>query len=211
MHLSSRGRCLVALTTALVAIFAIRAPVEADNWSGATGKSDCSSVNKTDNANQVYDYQNLTSADYNAIQWVRVNVIDPTDIDTSLVASSTPHTDVLVRDGAYVDYCGIDWYQPNDPDGGVVGLGRCLALVEGKLSCDQHELRMNTNFTSIASTYDVRSLACHESGHTLGLMHRPYYADPLEKHFTLSCMVTGYPKKSNTFDFHDGQHVNTNY
>lgn len=179
----------------------------ADHYSGGTGQEGCGVLNAPQaNQDQNYYYDDLQAESSAAVTWNRVNNINPTQMNTALSSTYTSATDVWVGDRYYDDYCGVDWYRgPSDPDGnGAVGMGNCFREVAGSgKRCDQHDLRLNNWFTDNTTTSNIRGLACHEGGHTLGLGHRPATANG-------SCMPQGYPKPANAYDPHDRNGINQN-
>lgn len=73
---------------------------------------------------------------------------------SSLVSSGEAETDIIYQQGSipYVGAIGITW---------------CDDAVNGALyACDQQYVRFVNN-----SIYERRYLACHETGHALGLLH----------------------------------------
>jgi len=129
---------------------------------------------------------------------VRTYVLDPTDVNTYSDAN-TSTTDVLVHDGYYSTLCGLTWFHPSTGSG-VVGLAICGSLPGS--ACEQFRVYYNQYFTDIADLTDVRGLATHEAGHTLGLLHRTGN----------TAMQTGYPKPCLCFDpNHEVLHLNSNY
>lgn len=177
----------------------------ADHYYGGTGQEGCSGANSPQLGKvQNYYYDDLEPESSSAVTWNRTENINPTQMDTTLNSSySASVTDVWVGDRNYVDYCGVDWYGgPSDPDGGAVGMGNCYRKVDGSgQRCDQHDLRLNNYFTKNTTVSNVRGLACHEGGHTLGLGHRSGEN---------TCMPQGYPKPANQYDGHDRDSINKN-
>jgi hypothetical protein len=140
-----------------------------------------------------------TNANASATDWARTYVLDPTDINT-YSDSLTSTTDVIVHDGYYSTLCGFTWFHPTLRPNGVVGLATCDSL--SGTACEQFDTYYNQYFTDIANLSDVRGLATHESGHTLGLLHRTGN----------TAMQTGYPKPCLCFDpNHEVVHLNSNY
>lgn len=201
LHRSARSVLLFFLTAGVVALVTLPSSGSATNFSGLTGATGCTALNMADNSGHSYWYEDLQSENVAATDWTRVNNMDPTDINTSRASSLSSLTDVVVRDRYYVDYCGYDWYSTSS--GGIVGLVTCDSLVSGSSRCEQHSMRMSNTFTDNTTTTNVRGLACHENGHTIGLAHRAADAP--------SCMHQGYPKNALAYDSHDRSHINTNY
>ena len=135
-----------------------------------------------------------------ATDWARTNVLNPTDINTYSDSYSAT-TDVIVQDGYYSTLCGFTWFHPTSSPNGAVGLAMCDDLSGS--ACEQFLAYYNQYFTDISDLSYVRSLAAHESGHTLGLLH----------HRTgTTVMQQGYPKPCICFDpNHEVVHLNSNY
>lgn len=195
----------LVISLASFALFATPS-ADASHFSGATGATGCTDLNRGDAANpKQYFYNNLTAADSNAMDWTRGNNLNPTNINTSQIFTLTASTDVNVLDGAYTDYCGVQWVTTTT--GGVVGITTCDTLSGS--ACKRHSLRMSTVFTSNSTTTTVRGLACHENGHAVGLGHRSVHDSDGELVF--SCMHSGYPKNANAYDSHDVSAINSHY
>lgn len=187
------------LVAALVvgAFLLLASPVNATNFSGATGLTGCYDNNKADSA--AHGYVSMSPRNASATDWARTYVLDPTDVNT-YSDSNTSTTDVLVHDGYYSTLCGFTWFNPASSPGGVVGLAVCGSL--SGTACEQFRVYYNQYFTDIANLSDVRGLATHEAGHTLGLLHRTGN----------TAMQTGYPKPCLCFDpNHDVLHLNSSY
>lgn len=181
------------------ALVSLTTTASANHFSGATGATGCTGLNRADNANHGYYYYELQSETTAAMDWTRSNNMNPTNINTSRVGLSNT-TDVVVLDRYYSDYCGVPWIQPGS--GGVVGLVTCKSLVSGTAKCESHDLRMSNHFTDNTTRSNIRGLACHEDGHTVGLAHRSG---------TATCMPQGYPKPANAYDAHDRTAINSHY
>ncbi|WP_309066442.1 hypothetical protein [Microbacterium sp.] len=174
------------------------ASAEATNWSGATSYVGCHQLNKADSAAHGYYYSSLNSANTAAMNWARVNVIDPTDVNTYNDAHNA-QTDVVVFDGNFATYCGLSWYSSTNTSG-IVGLATCVSL--SGASCEQHQIYLHEPWTSSKPADFLQALASHESGHTLGLAHRSSGS---------TSMQVGYPKPSRYYDGHDWSHLNAAY
>lgn len=198
-RLKSRIVTLFALSMLVGAGLAIATPAAATNWSGATGATGCTAVNKADSPAHGFYYLNLTSSNATAMNWARTNVLDPTDINT-YYDTYTSITDVVVMDNYWTSAdCGFSWWT-NPVAGGVVGAAVCKSLSGS--SCEQFWLYMNQYWTDASANDWVQAMAAHEAGHTIGLLHRTSGT---------TVMQSGYPKPSRYFDTHDTNHVNSNY
>ena len=198
-----RGPWAALMIAALFAatLAAVSAPAAA-NWSGASGNTGCSGgVNMTDNKDLYYYRSSLTSYMYSAVAHALNNEVAPTDIVVKPEESSAGSgTDIVYYDADFSTWCGKDWH-PDDPsDAGtayVWGNSSCETLSGSK--CDRNDIRFDTSYWGSASTNARRKVACHETGHALGLTHR-----------SGSCMVTG--STWNTFfSSHDENHLDSNY
>jgi hypothetical protein len=167
----------MAVVASLVA-FSPGAPPATAGWAGNTGGTGCTAVNMAGYSSLSFYYWNLSGAMTSAEDWVRSNDVDPTDLGTYNIVSQS--ADVVVRDLDYSTYCGLDWYSSSH-GGGTTGLTTCDSLLANG-RCSTHSIRYSTNYTSIASTSQRRGLACHETGHSIGLTHATSSS---------SCMVLG--------------------
>lgn len=182
----------------VVGALSLAPPVRATNFSGATGLTGCEYNNKADSAAHGFFYVSMSPRNASATDWARTYVLDPTDVNTYSDAN-TSTTDVLVHDGYYSTLCGLTWFHPSTGSG-VVGLAICGSLSGS--ACEQFRVYYNQYFTDIADLTDVRGLATHEAGHTLGLLHRTGN----------TAMQTGYPKPCLCFDpNHEVLHLNSAY
>lgn len=188
----SVGRmALLASITAVGTVAAIATPAVADNWYGASGYIGCQNGTMADNWEHTYYYSSLTSAMSAATTWSRTNNVDPTNMQSVLLSTPTATTDVVVYDEDYTNFCGYTW---NGSGGTVVGLVSCVSLTTAN-TCEKHEMRFDTSFTGSTSQATQRVLACHETGHTIGLTHR-----------SGSCIATPLTS-TNTYSGHDIGHI----
>ncbi len=167
------------------------------NFSGNTNSTSCMQTNMTDGGDHTYHYFDLSQDMKAATGFARSYNFDPTDLDTFYDSSLDGNTDVVVLDEEYTNFCGYTWWSPTR--NGTIGLAKC-DIKRASGVCNQHAVRYNLHWTSRASVNNQRSLACHENGHTAGLLHRNdgCMADPLNGLLFLSN--------------HDiNQHVNPNY
>lgn len=194
------GRLAAIFVGAVIAGALLLAPpsASATNWSGATSYTGCNELNKADSAAHGFFYSSLNSVNAAAMNWARVNVIDPTDVNTYNDAH-TATTDVVVFDGNFANYCGFSWWTSSS-SGGTVGLATCVSL--SGASCEQHQVYMHEPFTTSVPNDYVQALASHEAGHTLGLAHRTSGSTAMQK---------GYPKISRYYDSHDWGHLSAAY
>lgn len=170
----------------------------ASNFSGANGATGCSGgspVNMADPNPHTFFYSDLAATTSDAQEWTRVNLVDPTNVNTSLLGSVNSLTDVVAYDQDYTSYCGYVW------DGGMWGLTTCVSLAAGN-RCEKHEVRYDNSDIDVFSVDGRRGLTCHETGHSLGLLHRDTEG---------SCMRTSGPYPSFYSGSHDVPHLNGNY
>lgn len=189
------GFCAAAALAAVVA-----PPAIAGNFTGANGRTGCSNgspVNMADNRDHYFWYENVTSAVSSAVNYTRTNVYNPTVINTHNDSSNKSTTDVVVRDEDYSTYCGYSWHGSG---GSLWGLTTCDSTNSAS-ECEKHTVRYDLSYFNAAGTTDERGLACHETGHTLGLTHRDTDS---------RCMKTFGPYPT-TLAGHDVNHLTNNY
>ena len=133
-----------------------------------------------------------------ASNYARTEAMEPTDLVTSVV-SATTSPNVVVADANWASLCGFVWWSSSSSGGGLVGLATCDSLSGS--SCAKHSVYYQEPFTSSTTTSNRRGLACHEFGHTVGLIHRT----------DTSCTQQGYPKPSLVCGSHDTAHINAAY
>lgn len=192
---------LVVLATALLTVVTVQ-QASATNFSGASGAYSCyaGDVNMGDNDLHGFNYQSIETETANAVVYARVHEFDPTDIDTTYDSSPDSNTDVYIWDADYANVdpptCGQDWYDSSNT--GVIGLYTCQELTAGD-RCQCANLRFSTAYIDDASTWEERSLTCHEIGHSVGLRHRSEDG----------CMDTG--AAPSYLSSHDSAHLNASY
>ncbi|HEX2040875.1 MAG TPA: hypothetical protein VHF47_14210 [Acidimicrobiales bacterium] len=175
-------------------------PASANNFSGASGvTTDCSRADWTEGVNMqdpnphTFFYSSLEPTTATSMDHARNAAVEPTGVDTQMVSSSTSVTDVVAFDQDYVSYCFITWDGPLTS--GTVGLEVCVGLTSNN-KCERAEVRYDLSYMNVSSWTARRNVACHEVGHTLGLIHRDG-----------SCIQAGYTGHEN-YNEHDVAHIN---
>jgi hypothetical protein len=136
-----------------------------------------------DNSNETFFYNGLTVGDINAMEVVRTQRLEPTDMTTQLQTSSNNDTDVITYDDSYGANNLAAWWM-------------CDLLVSGSTSlCNRGRIVINLYYGT--ATYGV---ACMEVGHGVGLDHSTN---------TGSCMHD--PPSYADYDTHDKGHINGYY
>lgn len=167
--------------------------VKATNFTGANGQTGCN-VNVADNRTHGFFNNALTTATANAVAWTRTNNYDPTDINTTTASSQTALTDVVSFDADYEGVtCGQTWCC--NAGSGLIGYSMCQALNSAN-ECEQDFIYYDTDFMGPQSDANERSLACHETAHSVGLTHR-----------NGSCVETPVPNNP-ALSTHDISHIN---
>ena len=164
-----RGRvaAIVGGIALVVASLAVGAPASA-GWAGATGGTGCSgAVNMAGDATISFTYSSVASDMSTSMDWNRTQNLDPTDLVTSVTPSTS--ADVVVYENSYTTYCGQDWWSASG-GGGVTGFTTCDSLLSNN-RCKQHSIRFSGPWAAGASLTNRRYVACHESGHAVGLTH----------------------------------------
>ena len=173
------------LGTALVvvALAAMSTPSVADHFSGPSGggSNPCSTfgrVNAVDGGTTKWRLQQpFDSAMEGAIRSTITYEFEPTNLDFVEV-SPTAHTDIRYTDKDYSGACGYTWHATGTGQGasGVIGLYNCFKLQENPgvffNSCDKSIIRLDTSWFTIVGSLERVFLACHETGHAVGLKHQ---------------------------------------
>lgn len=186
------------LAAGVFAVAAVGVPqsAHANNLVGTNYSTGCSGgVHRDDGGTHTFQYEstgvNVTSME----NWTRTNVYDPTDLVTSFYTGSS--TDVIVRDQDYTTYCGYTWHGSG---GTVYGLYVCEAAT-GSGRCERSSIRYDLSYVNATTEANRRGLACHETGHSLGLAHYNTYS---------GCMETSGPYFWNISE-HDRSHINATH
>jgi hypothetical protein len=88
------------------------------------------------------------------------NVNDP---DVTYVGSVDAFTDVVAYNQYYTTYCGVPWNS-------VAGMTTCVSR-NSVNECEKHEVRYDLNDMAGGTQTFRRNEACHEMGHSFGLVH----------------------------------------
>lgn len=186
------GVALLAVTTLLVESAA------ANNWVGATGAQGCG-ANMQDNSTMTYSRVALSSSMFNEVAWVLNNVVAPTDISLAAEqATPTSNTDVVYQEANYVGgFCGFTWHSA----GNLIGYTYCASLSGQR--CQRFNIYIDQSWEVNVTNTSRRWIACHESGHSLGLTH-PTSSSP-----TTTCMSSSGSTYHSTHEV--SGHINGNY
>lgn len=204
-----RCKAVVGVVALLGTVVLHAGPASAQVGVWRTSATGCmGGVNSTDSLTHNFWYDGsalygLSQLMRDATTYARTYSYDPTDINTANAASHAPDTDVVVFDwdiGA--NYCGYNWHTVANPSGTIVGLAICMGLaVSVPGACEQHYVDYDESFTNNATVWNRITLACHEVGHTLGLIH----------HTGNSCMVDPHDGTKAFIDGDDFAWINANY
>jgi len=168
----------VAISTAYAAITDNMYKTANANWAcHDTSAGDGNAFCRTDNATlTVYLQSSLNAASQAIVRDILDNSYNPTDLSvayhSSGVYSGTAETDIVYQGGS------------SGMTGSTIGFTWCNDATDS-LRCDQHYVRFR-------SDADVeRELACHETGHAVGLTHG-HEASPMlaNNDGRLGCMET---------------------
>lgn len=166
------------VTAPLLALTLIGLPsaAHANNLVGANSSSGCGGgVHRDDGGTHTFQYDSTTVNTTNMVNWTRTNVYDPTDLVTSFSSGSS--VDVIVRDANYTTLCGYTWHGSG---GTVYGLYVCEAVMASG-NCNRSSTYYDTGYTEYTTEANRRGLACHETGHSLGLAHYGAYTGCMEQ------------------------------
>ena len=163
---------------------------------GCTDGSPGSGFCQTDNATLVvHRGGNLTQTGKDNIAWTLNNSWDTTDLnvsyDSTPVTSGSAETDIMYT------------VNPGVVPGTLDGITWCDDAVTSE-KCDQHYVAFDT-----ATPY--RALACHETGHSVGLTHgQQAFPQISNGDDSLACMTTN-PIESMYVGTHNVTQVNATY
>jgi hypothetical protein len=154
-------------------------------FSGANGNVGCAGVNVTEDYFVEMVYTTSTMPDgpmRDAMLWNRQNNLDPTDLQTQGRGTwngSVNQYDVIAYnadyeggqcqnlDGTYqYNWCQVAFQCA----GKTIGLVFCQGST-GFGTCNQQRIYLDSDFLFLATTQQLRALACHETGHAIGLEH----------------------------------------
>jgi hypothetical protein len=125
-----------------------------------------------DNQDLTYSKVGLTSyngAAVNAHADYLNAIYQYTHVTANEMSQPTSSTDAVFLDDNYTYYCNMVWI--GQPNGGTAAATECVAK-NGVGECERSEIRIS-NHTDTFSSDLRRRVACHETGHALGLLHRP--------------------------------------
>lgn len=190
-HTRPRWRVAVGIIATLALPLAAASPALASNF----GKY------YADNSDHYYARVSLTANGVTAANWGITELDLSTDIDTYNDGTCKSGTDICFYDANYETtpwVKSVAWWQNHS---GLAHCNRAVGLFGLGNRCDRWYVLFNTADMSGFDTSLLRSLGCHEVGHTVGLKHT---GD------TDSCMQT--PLTSTTrLSQHDRNHINLRY
>jgi hypothetical protein len=168
MRLRRLSRCGVIITATCLAL-TLAPDASANNFFGASGNSGCSG-NMQDNSTMTFKRTSGIAGDmYNAVAYVINSLVQPTDVTVQAeLAAEDGNTDVVYQEANYIgSYCGIVW----GPTTGsyAVGYTYCASLSGSR--CQRFNVMFDQSWEVVATSTDRRHIACHETGHSLGLAH----------------------------------------
>lgn len=198
----------MSLTFVLAAVssFICSRRAEATNWYGPTSSVSWCHGNMQDNSQMTYHRSGLSWGMWDAVATTLAYDVSPTDIELQSEHSSpNANTDVVYFESNYSGLratCGTTnyyWHGTSGvPSGSTVAIGwaNCQSLSGSR--CQRFNVYFDSSWTSGASAVGRLHLACHESGHALGLKHGSDSSCISESSGTL-------------LSSHDRGHVDANY
>lgn len=213
-HHTTGGLSVGFVVVVLAVMLSAGLPAASANWFGETGRARsvnddyrCGGPNMTQSKDVDFGFSpDMTAEAKGAVNYTRDELLDPTDINTSVVDDYGPHIDVLVTVKDYdtwcVDLTGYDWATAEHPKVGLAGLTNCETKASGSPRCDKANVRLSDIWMDAANQSERRYLACHEIGHAIGLMHRDAAA---------GCMVKCAYASTPVYTSHDVAHFNADW
>ncbi len=107
-----------------------------------------------------------------AVSNIIANQVIPTDLTVNgELATPDSSTDVVYMENDYTGtFCGTyTWHSDADPGGKVIGLTQCMSLSGAR--CQRFDIYLDRSWEDGVNDALRRHLACHETGHSLGLKH----------------------------------------
>ena len=199
--LRSKTKLAILIVTALIMPTVPAITASAENWYGATGNVTCGG-NMQDNNDMTYHrLSGLSSTLFAAYTYALKNAVLPTDIDLQSEQSSPDsNTDVVMQEANYTgSWCGHTWHGGSGSV--IVGYASCESLSGSK--CQSFNIFTDQSWEVNQTTTRRRNHACHELGHTLGLIH-----PGSDEEQNSSCL---YSKSELDYSDHDKEHINENY
>ena len=169
-HSSLRWRIVVALAVSILAATTSVRVASASNFTGGTGNSGCS-ANAQDNSTMSWHRTaGLSTAMRTAVANAVNNQVNPTDVTVSAEqAAPDGNTDVVYYEANYAgNWCGFIWH----PTGSLIGYTYCRTTAGANGgTCQGFDIYFDSSW-EVGTTATLRnSIACHETGHSLGLTH----------------------------------------
>lgn len=159
-----------ALALLLLGVMSGPANAAAGHLVGRNGQTGCN-VNATDNEGQNYFHGHNSDPDMVwALNWNRGFNVNPTRMDTWVTTNWSTTTDVgsWVGDWTGMSGCGFNW--TDDGVSGLIGVAWTQST-NSNGEAEQHRLYFDNDYVAGKTGEQLRHIACHEVGHTLGLTH----------------------------------------
>lgn len=179
------GRSFIVASLSSLVFVLFPSPAHANNFGWGCideGGSGCVQYYYNHGSSIRYFYENLDQSWQDNLSWNRVNNLNPTDLSTSYVSEHS-NSDVAVRVNNYGD---LGW------------AGQADCVDRSAPTCRHWHLEMNTYYGPYTQ-WQKRYLACHESGHSVGLRHVG----------AAGCVEETW--STNLFSGHDVDHINAYY
>lgn len=200
---STRGYRLLVVVVAAGLVVAIAAPISASNFvtnrpvvcaEGPGSNTPC----MTDTADFSWNAE-LGPRMSNAVLDTLYNSYDTTDLVVEAYPSHDSSVDVH--------------YQMSQLPDSVFGMYQCVYKVPGStFRCNHGHIRFDPEASAGLSDDELRGLACHETGHSVGLTHGAE-ASPVMSNGDdeLRCMQTPIAQVVPTLGPHNAAHIDANY